>query len=147
MPNFSNKSRKLLSTCHPDLQAIMNEAIKQYDFSILEGARSTERQIQLFKEGKSKCDGIKIKSNHQPRTCKECPQGCSFAIDIAPFPIDWEDTNAFKELAVIVLDIANEMYNLGEIKHKLRWGGDWNMNGKTSDETFRDYPHFELIGA
>lgn len=25
-----------------------------------------------------------------------------------------------------------------------RWGGDWNRNGKTSDETFLDGNHFEM---
>lgn len=26
----------------------------------------------------------------------------------------------------------------------ITWGGDWNHNGKTSDETFIDFPHFQV---
>lgn len=28
---------------------------------------------------------------------------------------------------------------------RIKWGADWNMNGKTNDERFIDMPHFELV--
>ena len=45
------------------------------DFIVLEGLRSQQRQIDLFKNGHSKCDGIKNKSNHQ----------LGMAVDLAPY--------------------------------------------------------------
>ena len=39
MPEFSNKSRAKLDTCHEDLQAICEKVIEHYDFTVLEGYR------------------------------------------------------------------------------------------------------------
>lgn len=132
MAKFGDKSKALLATCHPDLQKIMNEAIKHFDFTVIEGARTLERQQQLFKEGKSKLDGInkKGKHNHSP----------SLAVDIAPYPIDWNDTKRFFYLAGLIEGIATSM------GIAIIWGGDWDSDGDYKDQTFNDYPHFELVG-
>jgi peptidoglycan L-alanyl-D-glutamate endopeptidase CwlK len=29
---------------------------------------------------------------------------------------------------------------------RITWGGDWDRDGQTADETFHDWPHFELVG-
>ena len=29
---------------------------------------------------------------------------------------------------------------------RIVWGADWNHNGRTDDEHFQDWPHFELVG-
>ncbi|MGI4738060.1 MAG: M15 family metallopeptidase [Janthinobacterium lividum] len=29
---------------------------------------------------------------------------------------------------------------------RITWGGDWDRDGLTADETFHDWPHFELVG-
>ena len=56
-----------------------------------------------------------------------------------PKPIDWKNTRPFVMLAKeIVLPLAKDM-NI-----PIRWGGDWNMNGRTEDEKFVDMPHYEL---
>ncbi len=34
-----------------------------------------------------------------------------------------------------------------ELNVTIRWGGDWNGNGKSEDERFYDSPHFELHRA
>ncbi len=39
MPEFSNTSKARLATCHPDIQEVMNEVIKYFDCTILEGYR------------------------------------------------------------------------------------------------------------
>lgn len=39
---------------------------------------------------------------------------------------------------------AQQMYRTGEISHPVRWGGDWNGNGRVDDQHFNDLPHFEL---
>ena len=62
----------------------------------------------------------------------------SHAVDIAPYPIDWNNTSRFMILGGYVLGIAQ---GLGI---DLRWGGDFNRNYDNSDEIFSDLPHFEL---
>ena len=67
MPNFSNKSKMMLEECHPDLQKVLNEAIKYIDFTIVEGARTEEQQLKYYMTGKSKT----MNSKHLPEYIKE----------------------------------------------------------------------------
>ena len=67
MYKFGNASKQKLSEVHPDLQKVLNLAISRspLDFGISEGYRSPERQNQLYKEGKSRIDGINKKGKHR----------------------------------------------------------------------------------
>jgi len=141
MPAFSKKSMGMLQQCHPDLQKVMMEAIKIIDFSVTEGARTKEKQIEYFKTGKSKT----LNSKHLLKYCKEIDKECSFAIDICPWPVDYNDRERFCLLAGIVLGIAKVLKDQGIIKSTIRWGGDWSMNNITKDESFSDLPHFEVL--
>lgn len=141
MPAFSKKSIGMLQQCHPDLQKVMMEAIKIIDFSVTEGARTKEKQIEYFKTGRSKT----LNSKHLPKYCKEIGKECSFAIDVVPYPISWDDRERFCLLAGIVLGIAKILKDKGIIKSDIRWGGDWNRNNITKDESFSDLPHFEVL--
>jgi hypothetical protein len=66
----------------------------------------------------------------------------SMAVDIVPWPIDWEDMERFGYLAGLMKGVALEM----EIP--LTWGNDWNNNGvlvrNDPKERLIDAPHFEL---
>ena len=136
MPKFSERSLKMLATVHPDLQLLMHEAIKHFDFAVLEGQRSKERQEELLREGQTKT----LQSKHLLRP--------SHAIDIAPFPVDFsnEITNigTFYYLAGLVMVLAERLYAEKKIANKIRWGGDWNRNKNFKDENFRDLVHFEI---
>lgn len=147
MFKFGKKSLDQLKTCHKDLQLIMNELIKYYDFSVIEGLRTTERQKKLFKEGKSKLDGANKLSNHQSK------DGISRAVDILPYVKGtnaWDDTEdarkRFYFMAGMVFAIANRLLEEGKITHRVRWGGDWDMDMiyKTNSE-FVDLPHWEIL--
>ncbi len=129
MANFSKKSLDKLNTCDSALQEICLEAIKIYDFTVLCGNRTEEEQNQLFAEGKSQLKYPQSKHNSSP----------SQAVDIAPYPIDWEDTGRFKLLAGIIFGIAHSK------GIKIRWGGDWDSDWNMSEERFRDLPHFEIV--
>ena len=48
MPEFGTKSRERLETCDPKIQLVLEEAIKHYDFSVLEGHRTEEKQQEYF---------------------------------------------------------------------------------------------------
>ena len=140
MPAFSKKSRAMLEQVHPDLQLIMEEAIKIIDFSITEGARTIEKQQEYYKSGKSKT----LNSKHLPKYCAQYGRNYSMAIDIVPYPVNYNDRERFCLLAGIVLGMAKLLRDKGIIKSEIRWGGDWNMNNITKDESFSDLPHFEI---
>jgi peptidoglycan L-alanyl-D-glutamate endopeptidase CwlK len=126
MPKFSAKSKALVAKLHPSLQAIVNEAIKEYDFTVMDSTRGRAAQELAYKRGNSKARFGQSAHNYQP----------AIAVDLAPYPVDFDNVQRFKDLAKIVLRIAKEK------GIPLRWGGDWNMDGSTSDGW--DFPHFEL---
>ena len=130
MPKFGKRSKERLETCDNRLQLVFNEVIRYVDCSILEGHRSGERQNKLFEEGKTKVKYPNGRHNANP----------SRAVDVAPYPIDWDDRERFHLFAGFVLGIAKAM------GIELRWGGDWNMNFEVDDNQFDDFPHFELKG-
>ena len=134
MPQFSVRSKKRLKQCDPRLQKILNHAIKEVDFTILCGHRNEEDQNEAYRTGKSTKRWPQSKHNKKP----------SLAVDVAPWfgpqvKIDWDDLLAFARLAGYFEAIAD---HLGI---RIRWGADWNENGRSRDERFIDAGHFELI--
>jgi peptidoglycan L-alanyl-D-glutamate endopeptidase CwlK len=120
MPSFGNRSLDCLETVHPDIQLVLHEAIKHYDFSVIEGHRTEEKQNEYFASGASQVKYPHSKHNMYP----------SMAVDIVPYPIDWENTHRFKELADIIKK-ACETVDVTD----LHWGYDlWKW----------DMPHWEL---
>ena len=128
MPSFGKRSRENLSTCHEDLQKVFNEVIKHVDCSVLEGHRDERTQEKLFSEGKTKVLYPMGRHNSKP----------SRAVDVVPYPVDWNDRERFHLFSGFVLGMARGM------GITLRWGGDWNMNFEVDDNKFDDFPHFEL---
>ncbi len=136
MPRFGKRSKSRLKGVNSDLVRVLNEVVKSYDITILEGVRSRDRQQELYADKKSKLDGVYKKSNHQ----------LGKAVDIAPYPVDFEDTKGFMYLGGLMMATARY---LGV---QLRWGADWNMDqrfsgrGKRADksQTFDDLVHFEV---
>jgi len=130
MPRYSSTSKKRLSTCDQRLQDVFNEVIKHVDCSILEGHRSKERQNKLYDEKRTKVKYPNGRHNSSP----------SKAVDVTPYPVDWEDRERQTLFAGFVLGIARGM------GHKLRWGGDWDQDFQVMDNRFDDFPHFEVKG-
>ena len=128
MPKFGRKSKQCISTCDERLQKVFNEVIKYVDCSILEGHRDERRQNKLYEEKKTKVRYPMGRHNSKP----------SRAVDVAPYPIDWDDRERFHLFSGFVLGLARGM------GITLRWGGDWNMNFEVDDNKFDDFPHFEL---
>lgn len=136
---FGAASQRELETCHPDLQRVLERALSSgvLDFSITQGERTANEQLRLFRQGKSKIDGIskKGKHNHSP----------SLAADVMPYPGTvngvnvWSDKERFARLAGLVQAAAFEE------KVKIRWGGDWDGDGNNADSRFHDMPHYELV--
>jgi len=129
MPRFGKRSNVNLASCDERLQKVFNKVIQHVDCSVLEGHRGEERQNKLQEEGKSKVRYPDGRHNASP----------SNAVDVAPYPIDWDDRERFHLFAGFVLGVANGM------GYTLRWGGDWNMNFEVDDNKFDDFPHFEIV--
>ena len=132
MPSFSNTSQGRLDTCDSRLVEIFEEVIKHWDCTILQGVRPKEEQDEYFRTGRSKVQWPNSKHNVLN------PGDKSRAVDVAPYPIDWNDTRRFDYFAGFVKGIA---ISKGVT---LRWGGDWDSDGDQSDQTFNDLPHFEI---
>ena len=132
MAQFSKRSRRQLESCHEDLQKVMNEVIKYYDITILEGHRNQADQDLAYKKGLSRVHWPNGRHNKTP----------SLAVDVAPWipgkGIDWNNTAMFHYMAGRILATAEQL------GIKLRWGGDWNRNQYSGDEKFLDLVHFEL---
>lgn len=117
---YSKKSMDKLATCHPDLQKLCLELIKHRDITVLHGHRGEHDQNELFDKGMSKKRYPDSKHNKLP----------SMAVDLAFYPIDWNDTAKWEEFKEFVKGVAKQL-NIDIIA-----GGDW--------KTFKDFPHFEL---
>ena len=129
MPVFSRNSKARLSTCQELLQGVFNEVIHHFDCTILCGYRTEEEQNRAAEEGRSTKRYPDSRHNTVP----------AMAVDVAPYPIDWEDLNRFRYFAGFVMGIAAKR------GAPLKWGGDWDRDTQVRDNRFNDFPHFELI--
>jgi peptidoglycan LD-endopeptidase CwlK len=127
--SFSRASQLNLATCHEDIQMVLHAAIMIVDFSVLCGHRGEGAQNEAFLTGQSELSWPNGKHNTLP----------SKAVDIAPYPIKWEDTHRFAFVAGIIMELARVR------GIKLRWGGDWDGDTETIDQSLADFGHFELI--
>lgn len=94
------------------------------------GKRSDEDQIRIFKEGKSKCDGVTKKSKHQ----------LGKAIDFLPFvngKVDMKSHNYF----LIIGAFYAAAKSLGI---SITSGANWDKDGEfITDQKFQDLGHIE----
>ena len=131
MPKFGKRSKERLKGVDAKLQNVLNEVCKYFDITVIEGLRSQERQDELVAQGKSKTKfGKHVHGN---------------AVEIAPYPIDWDARDDFHYLGGFMLATAASM------GVKIRWGGDWNASSlfkgqrTTKDNSFDDLVHFEIL--
>lgn len=140
MFHFGDASNKRLRTCHSDLQTIANGVmdLQIVDFTIVWGYRNKDQQMQAFLSGNSTKQWPDSKHN------KESASGdpMSHALDFAPWihgRIPWDDTHAFAIIGGLFLAVAARKNIM------LRYGGDWDRDGETKDQTLMDWGHVELI--
>ncbi|MCE5304910.1 M15 family peptidase [bacterium] len=135
MPKFSLSSQIRLFQCQKDLQFLFNEVIKHQDCTILVGYRNEAAQNAAYKEGKSQLKYPESKHNKDP----------SLAVDVAPYPIDWNNIDRFIEFGKFVIATAKTMKSNKLITYDIRWGGDWDGDGDLADQKMNDYVHFEIV--
>ncbi|MCK7458485.1 M15 family metallopeptidase [Idiomarina aminovorans] len=134
---LSNRSLSNLKQCHPQLCIVVTRAIQisRVDFIVGAGIRSIEEQRENVRKGVSKT----MNSKHLPQE-----DGLSHAVDLWPWvngDIPWDEFSVFRCVADAMLQAAQEL------DVELRWGGDWDRDGDSSDHDFLDGPHFELVSV
>lgn len=137
---YGTRSREKLSTCYEPLLRVAYRALElsPIDITIVHGWRSEREQTLLFESGASKTPWPTSEHNN---TDEEDGDPCSLAIDFAPWingAVPWSDTHAFAVVAGVFFAAAKER------EVTLRWGGDWDMDGSTEDQTFMDWGHVEI---
>ncbi len=120
MYKFSNRSKSNLNGCDAKLQILFEQVIEEFDCSVICGHRKRKEQNDAFLRGNSKLRFPHSKHNSKP----------SRAVDVVPYPIDWDNIDRFEELSVIVKRIAHEL------GIEVVWGGDW--------KNIVDMPHWEI---
>jgi len=129
MFEYSHRSKIALASAHPDLQHLFNEVIKVIDCTVIFGHRTEAEQENQYRLGHTKLHYPNSNHNKTP----------SLAVDVAPYPIVWENRERFVYFAGIVKGIASQL-NI-----KMRWGGDWDNDNDLHDQTWMDLPHYELL--
>ena len=126
MPHFGKKSKERLKGVVNKLIKVLNELIKIMDVTIIEGVRSSEKQEKLLKQGATK---VKYSKHMEGK-----------AVDLAPYPIDWDDLERFYYMGGMIRGIGKEL------GINVRWGGDWDSDGNIRDQSFNDLVHVEIKG-
>ncbi|MCT7656151.1 M15 family metallopeptidase [Oceanimonas sp. NS1] len=124
MFTFSKRSEQNLHGVHPDLVAVVRQALALtvVDFMVTEGVRTPERQRELVKRGASQT----MNSLHLPQA-----DGYAHAVDLAAWvgEVRW-DWPLYHKIADAMKQAA------AELGIPIEWGGDWT--------SFKDGPHFQL---
>jgi len=129
-----------INYCHQDLIIAFSDCSEIFenrypDLKVIctQSTRTPLTQDKLYSQGRT-APGLKItnaKGGESPHNFSP-----SFAFDIAISrgkTLLWQ-ASLYKEFAQLV-----EARQLN-----LRWGGDWDGDGRSDDERFLDRPHFEL---
>lgn len=120
MRKYSNRSLRNLKGIHPDLRRVIDRALQQapYDFIVIEGLRTMQRQRELVANGDSQTMNSRHLTGHAVDLLPIGPNGAAFA-----WPL-------YDRLGPAVKAAAKAE------GVDLEWGGDWT--------SFRDGPHFQL---
>lgn len=129
MNKWGKKSLQVRDGLHENLKLLFDEVLKHFDCSLIEGHRRKYRQELLYDLGQSKINWPDSKHNKLP----------SQAVDALPYPVNWYDLPRLRFFAGFVLGVASQM------KIKIRWGGDWDMDKEVLDNIFNDLCHFEIL--
>lgn len=142
MAELSEASIKKMAGVHPDLQRIAVAAAKRLPFPVIvtEGVRTIERQRELFAQGRTKPGKIVTWTMDSRHRVQKCGYGC--AVDLAPVApdgkIDWENKARFFAIGEAMKAAASNE------NVPIRWGYDWDGDGKLQERGEYDGPHFEL---
>ena len=139
MNKWSRTSEKKLSSCHPDLIAIMNQVLEVQDCTIIAGGRNEKAQEKAFYMGKSKLKFPQSKHNTVP----------SQAVDVAMFKdgqVQWDLDNAII-MSRAIYNVWQSMLADDKVACQLRFGLTWTDNpfDEIKEGQFVDGFHIEIV--
>lgn len=128
MPHLGPASLRRIATCDPRLQLVCRDVIKVTDFAVTCGHRTLAEQVVKWEQGRTTPGKIVTWAKPGESVHGTNP---SRAIDLAPFPIDWDNEQRFIELGGMML-YAAALRGIA-----LEWGGHWSKRR-------RDLPHYQV---
>lgn len=143
------RSLSRLAGVHPDLVRVVKRAAEMAhpaeDFTIIQGVRTKQEMYANYGKGRTiaECVAKGVPASYANPTARKVtwlndplmsnhrlhPDGYGHAVDLAPYPIDWNDIGRFKDLVALMRKAAIDE------GVRIRCGADF----KTPD-----LPHFEL---
>lgn len=140
----------------PRLSNVVHAAVETlpFDVMVVEGVRSRETCAIYYGKGRTaaQCSAkgvdakyaqpklAKVTWLNHPFESKHCKQidGFGHAVDLLPAPYDWKDIKLFDQVA--------KAMHLAALKAgvPVRWGADWDRDGKPRERGETDSPHFEV---
>jgi peptidoglycan L-alanyl-D-glutamate endopeptidase CwlK len=146
--NYGTGSNAKLQTCHDELVLVMGEALKMtpdsIDITIVHGFRDKATQNGIDPRFTTK----RWPASYHNAT-SERGDPLSDAIDFAPYitlrsgkkGIPWTDVKLFSFVAGIIQAAAHEL------GIEITWGGDFDRDGSTEDQTLADVGHIQRTNA
>ncbi len=143
MYKLSKRSLTNLQGVNTNLVKVVQRAIEitKQDFMVTEGLRSREQCCINYGKGRTaqQCTQKGVPAKYaQPNISKVTWLNNPFAskhsqgraVDLVPYPVDWNDLAKFRSIAEAMKQAAKEL------NVSINWGGDWQKT--------KDYPHFEV---
>lgn len=110
--------------------------ITEQPFMVIEGFRTHARQLELWNQGRNGNPGPIVTWTMDSKHLR------GEAVDLGPLDaqgaIPWKDASAFDRVAQAMTRAATEL------NVSIRWGADWDKDGKPRERGETDSPHFEL---
>ena len=148
---LSKLSLGRLNGVDANLVKVVQRAIEitPQDFMVVEGVRSKEQCYINYGKGRTvaQCTAKGVPAKYaQPKLAKvtwlnnplSSKHVSGKAVDLVPYPVDWNDLSKFDQVAKAMFAAAKE---LGV---SIRWGADWDNDGNYREKGEYDSPHFEL---
>jgi hypothetical protein len=157
---WGKSSQDKIAQLDPRLQHVLNHYITfaRHDSTIVEGRRTDEQCFINFGKGRTgaQCLAGGCPAKYaQPGLAKVTWLGHALssnhrggkAVDLYPYPVSLVLGRPDAEWMPLFKDIAEDMKKAaGEVGVKIRWGADWDGDGKTHERGETDNPHFEVVG-
>jgi len=148
---LSKLSLGRLNGVDANLVKVVQRAIEitPQDFMVVEGVRTKEQCYINYGKGRTvaQCTAKGVPAQYaQPKLAKvtwlnnplSSKHVTGKAVDLVPYPVDWNDLTKFDQVAKAMFAAADE---LGV---SIRWGADWDNDGNYREKGEYDSPHFEL---
>lgn len=163
---FGDRSKRNLAKVHPALIEIVALAgeLCEIDFYVDQGGRTQKEQDKLFAQGRTHQQiaaagiagippgkGPIVTWTRKSKHLITGADGLGKAVDLVPFPVDWTKLSKFdkvRDAMWAALQAVNTRRTTKGMKPiVLRWGADWDMDGKHREKDESDNPHFEIVSG